>query len=190
MRVQFTYTQEDLVDASLRFSARSQSVRVMRRKRTAWAALLAWLLVFVMFRFSIKGAIGGIVAALMVVIIDPLTYDYQSRKNLRKIVKERYGEENEFVCEVELLPEGLKTSGQNIQASTEWETIQEVVSTSDSVDIFGRKGGVIVRNRAFSSPEERQRFIELAREYMNRASVVSLELDEKKSDQPAKQVKA
>jgi hypothetical protein len=171
MRVQFTYNQEDLVDAAMRFSARSKSVRLMRRKRTAWLALLAWLLVFVFFRFSFHGAIGGMVAALIVVITDPWLYNYELRKNLRKIAKEQYGEENEFSCEVELLPEGLKTSGQNIQCTTEWETIEEIVSTSDSVDIFGRKGGgVIVRNRAFSSAEERQRFIELAREYMNRAS--------------------
>ena len=173
MRVQFIYSQEDLVDASLRFAARSKSVRLMRRKRTAWLALLAWLLVFVFFRFSFHGAIVGLVAALIVVITDPLVYNYELRKNLRKIAKERYGEENEFVCEVELLPEGLKTSGktsgENIQGTTGWETIEEVVSTDDSVDIFGRKGGVIVRNRAFSSAEERARFIELAREYMNQA---------------------
>ena len=145
----------------------------MRRKRTAWLAFLAWLLVFILTRYSVKGFISGMVAALIVVITDPWTYKYELRKNLRKVAKERYGEENEFVCEVELLPEGLKTrgetSGENIQGTTGWETIEEVVSTDDSVDIFGRKGGVIVRNRAFSSAEERARFIELAREYMNLA---------------------
>ena len=161
MRVQFNYTQEDLVDASLRFAARSKSLRLMRRKRTAWLAFLAWLLVFILTRYSVKGFISGMVAALIVVITDPWTYKYELRKNLRKVAKERYGEENEFVCEVELLPEGLKTSGEtsgeNIQGITGWETIDEVVSTDDSVDIFGRKGGVIVRNRAFSSAEERAR---------------------------------
>jgi hypothetical protein len=170
MRVQFSYSQEDVVDASVRFSARSKSLRALRHKRTAWAALLSWLLVFAIFRFSLKAAISGLVAALLVVIIDPFTYNYQHRKNLRKLLKESYGEEDNFVCEVELLPEGLKTSGENSQCRTEWETIEEIVSTDDSVDIFGRKGGgVIVRNRAFSSAEERQRFIELAREYMNLA---------------------
>ena len=172
MRVQFSYSQEDIVDASVRFLARSKSVRLMRRKRTAWLALLAWLLVFVFFRFSFHGAIAGIVAALIIVLTDPLTYRYELRKNLRKIAKERYGEENEFLCEVELLPEGLKGSGENIQRTIEWETVEDVVPTDDSVDIFGRKDGVVVRNRAFSSAEERTRFIELAREYMNRASAV------------------
>jgi hypothetical protein len=171
MRAQFTYSQEDLVDATMRFSARSKSIRAMRRKRALWSALLLGAAIFVLFRFSLKGAVSGVAAALIAIIIDPLTHKYQYRKNLRKIWKEQYGEENEFSCEVELLPECLKTSGKNSQCSTEWEAIEEIVSTDDSVDIFGRKGsGVIVRNRAFSSAEERTRFIELAREYMNRAS--------------------
>src|ERR1700730_5011990 len=169
MRVQFNYSQEDIVDASVRFFARSKSLRLMRRKRTAWLALLAWLLVFVFFRFSFHGAIAGMAAALIVVITDPFIYNYELRKNLRKIAKERYGEENEFVCDVELLPEGLKTSAENIHGTTEWETIEEVVSTDDSVDIFGRKTGVLVQSRAFSSAEDRARFIELVREHMNRA---------------------
>ena len=169
MRVQFIYSQEDLVDATMRFSARSKSLRGLRRKRAVWSALLLGSVILVVFRFSMKGAISGAVAALIALIIDPFTYKYQFRRNLRKIFKEQYGEENEFICEVELLPDGLKTSGENSQCRTEWETIEEIVSTNDSVNIFGRKGGVIVRNRAFSSIEERLRFIELARQYMNRA---------------------
>jgi YcxB-like protein len=172
VRVQFAYNQEELVDASLRFSARSKAVRAIWRKRTAWAAFLAGVLVFAIFGFSLKGAIAGVLAVLLTVIIDPLTYQYQWRRNLRKIVKERYGEQNQFLCEVELIPEGLMTKSENIQSNTEWEAIDEVVPTSDSVDIFGRKGGVIVRNRAFSSSEERQQFIELAREYTNRAKAI------------------
>jgi hypothetical protein len=174
MRVQFTYTQEDLVDATMRFSARSKSLRALRRKRAVWSALLLWSVILVVLRFSMKGAISGAVAALIALIIDPFTHRYQYRRNLRKVFKEQYSEENEFICEVELLPECLKTSGKNSQCSTEWETIEEILSTKDSVDIFGRKGGgVIVRNRAFSSAEERQRFIDLAREYMNLAKAVA-----------------
>jgi molybdate-binding protein len=59
--------------------------------------------------------------------------------------------------------------GDNTRTVYEWKLVEEMVSTGDSVDIFTRSGGVIVRNRAFSSSEERQRFIEMAREYMNQA---------------------
>jgi hypothetical protein len=174
MRVEFTYSQEDLVDASMRFTARSQSIRLMRLKRRIWASLLVWFFILALFRFTIKGVIGGLIAGLIVMAIDPMIYEYQLRKNLRKYVKERHGDENEFVCEVELLPEGLRTSSHESQSNNEWETIEDVVSTSDSVDIFGRKGGVIVRNRAFTTAAARQQFIDLARDYMNRARGLGL----------------
>lgn len=170
MRVKFTYNQEDLVDATVRFSARSKSVRALRNKRRLWGALLMWVIVWVLFRFSTVGALIGVGAGIVVLLVDLLWYDRQYRRNLRKLFRETYGDENDFVCEVELTPEGLKTRGKDCQHNTGWEVIEEVISTDDSVDIFGRQGKcVIVRNRAFSSVEEQQRFIELAREYMNRA---------------------
>jgi hypothetical protein len=55
-----------------------------------------------------------------------------------------------------------------------WNDIEEIVPTSDSVDIFGRKGGgCIVRNRAFVSTAERQRFLETATAYLNQARGVN-----------------
>lgn len=174
MRVKFTYSQEDVVDASMRFTARSQSIRLLRLKRRIWTSLLVWFVILALFRFTIKGVIGGLIAGLIVMAIDPMIYEYQLRRNLRKFFKERLGDENEFVCEVELLPAELRTSSHECESHNEWETIEEVVSTSDSVDIFGRKGGVIVRNRAFVTAEERQKFIDLARDYMNQARGIGL----------------
>ena len=46
----------------------------------------------------------------------------------------------------------------------EWESLEAMEETADSVDIFSRDGGgVIVRNRAFISEFDRIRFIELIR---------------------------
>jgi hypothetical protein len=67
----------------------------------------------------------------------------------------------------------LKTGGQSCQTITDWRTVEDVVPTSDSVDIFAKEGGCIVRNRAFGSPESRQEFIDLARDYMNQAGGLS-----------------
>jgi hypothetical protein len=49
MRVQFTYTQDDMIDASKRFLARSKVVRSWRWQGLASVAFLGWLLVFLMF---------------------------------------------------------------------------------------------------------------------------------------------
>jgi len=170
MRVSFKYSQEDLVDATVRFSARSRAIRNIRRRNLLWSVVLLAAIAILVFKLSIIGLVIFLVTALVVVIINPLLYEHFYRNNLRKIYKEKLGNEDEFTCEVQLLPEGLQTRGQNCHSTTEWNEIEDIVPTGDSVDIFGRKGGgCIVRDRAFGSPHERQQFIDLAREYMNSA---------------------
>jgi len=170
MHVTFNYSQEDLVDATMRFAARSKTLRNMRRRQLFWGAVWLLALVMVFLKFSIMLMITAALAALIVISMSPYMYDRRYRKNLRAFYKEKFGEENEFTCQVELLSEGMKTSCADHVTLTKWEDIEEIVPTSDSVDIFGRKDrGCIVRNRGFASAEERQRFIETAASYLSRA---------------------
>jgi hypothetical protein len=171
MKVSFKYSQEDLVDATVRFAARSKSLQGMRRRQLLWSALLLLALVILLLRFSMMLLIPAVVTGLIIIIFNPYFYDRRYRKTLSAFYKEKLGDENEFTCEVELLPEGMRTSGEDHLALLKWKDIEEIVPTSDSVDIFGRKGGgCIVRNRAFASAEERQRFIETATAYLNQAA--------------------
>jgi hypothetical protein len=176
MRVSFKYSQEDIVDATVRFSRRSRAIQRVRRRHTFWSAVGLASLAILILKASVLGIIVGAVAALIVIIINPYLSDRRYRKTLREFYKEKLGVEDEFMCEVDLLPDGLNTGGHDCWSTTKWSDIEDIVLTSDSVDIFGRKGGgCIVRNRAFNSAEERQKFIELAREYMTRSRAVSLE---------------
>lgn len=169
MRVQFTHSQEEIVDALMRLRARSNVVRGMRRKRTFWMALAAAFLVVLLFRFSLKGFLIGAFAALLSVLTDPWLYRYEEKKGARKLVKEKYGEQREFLCTVDLLPEGVKVSSAEVELMFPWETVEEILGTNDSVDIFSRAGICVVRNRAFSSADERQRFINVAQQYADHA---------------------
>jgi hypothetical protein len=55
----------------------------------------------------------------------------------------------------------------NKQIVLEWESVEEITESEDSVDIFTRDGGgVIVRKRAFKSSEELEQFIGLAQSYL------------------------
>ena len=90
-------------------------------------------------------------------------------RRLSRIVKEQYGDQNSFVCEVEITPGGFRTSGENIQVSYDREKVEEISVTANSVDIFTRTAGFLVRNYAFETAEERQQFIELAMQYLAQA---------------------
>jgi uncharacterized protein (DUF58 family) len=174
MKVSFKYSQEDLVDATVRFAARSKTLRGIRRRQLFWGAVLLVALALLILKFSIMLMITAVLAALIIISINPYLYDRRYRKNLRAFYKEKLGDENEFTCQVELLPEGMRTSSAEHVNLIKWDEVEEIVPTSDSVDIFGHKGGgCIVRNRAFASAEERQRFIETATAYLNQARAVS-----------------
>jgi len=69
-----------------------------------------------------------------------------------------------YICEVELLSEGVKVRQMNRQILYEWTMVEDIQETSDSVEILTQDGGgVIVRNRAFASPQERTMFVQSAR---------------------------
>ena len=169
MRVQFEYTRDDLIDASKRFSARSKVVRSWKWNGMFYAALFAWLLAFAFFyQTPFKGAVIGLVAALGTALLFPFFHKSGMEKRLRKLHQEILGNENSFVCEVELTQAGFSISQINCEIKYEWQAVEEIKETSDSVDIFTRDGGgVIVRNRAFQSDADRMRFVELANAFLN-----------------------
>lgn len=169
MRVQFTHNQEEIVDALARFNARSRVMNEMQRGAAIWVALVAGVIVFLLFRFSGTGLIAGAATAGICILVYPWFYRRQQRNTLRKFVKESYGDENEFACSVEILPEGLKANYRHVEWLAPWETLEEVVATSDSVDIFSPRGFIVVRDRAFSSAAERQQFIELVQASIDQA---------------------
>jgi hypothetical protein len=168
MHVQFQFTQEDLIDVSKRFLARSKVVRLWRWKGLLYTAFLAWLLVFIFFfNTPIKGVIVGSVAAVVSALIYPSVHKSGVEKRLRKFHQEKLGDASSFVCEVELTPVGVWVRQMNKQIVLEWESVEEITESEDSVDIFTRDGGgVIVRKRAFKSSEELEQFIGLAQSYL------------------------
>jgi hypothetical protein len=167
MRVRFEYNQEDIVDASKRFLARSKAVNAWQRQDLIWFALLVGSAAFAVFYRSPMAAVFvGLSAAILCVVLAKAFYESRLEKRLGKIVRESHGDKNLFVCEVALTADGLFTRGDNTRTVTEWKDVEEIVVTEDTIDIFAKHhGGVIVRNRAFKSDAERQQFIDLARGY-------------------------
>lgn len=167
MRVRFDYNQEDMVDASKRFLARSRAIRSWRRQDFMWFAVIVGGAIFAVFhRSPMIGILVGVVTAILCFGLAAVFYGSWLEKRLRKLIRENHGDENVFVCEVELTPESLLTRGHNTHTVTEWKDVDEIVVTNDTIDIFAKHhGGVIVRNRAFESDRERQQFIDLARNY-------------------------
>src|SRR5204863_5678918 len=103
MQVSFKYSQEDLVDATVRFAARSKALQSTRRQYLLWSAVFLIAVVMLLLKFSIMLMITAAIAALIIISCNPYWYDRRYRKILRALYKEKLGDENEFTCQVELL---------------------------------------------------------------------------------------
>ena len=164
MHVEFEFTHDDFLDAQKRFIARWKILRSSQLKGTLSTAFWSGLLVFLFFyRTPGKGAVLALVAAVLGALFYKVSITRNFAKRMRALSRETLGDASSFLCEVELRPEGVWVRQGNCQVLHEWPSVEEIEETSDSVDIFTKhRSGVVVRNRAFASPEERLRFIELA----------------------------
>ncbi len=160
MHVQFEFTQDDLIDASKRFSARLKAVRSFQWNGLLATAFLAWLLFFVfLYRTPIQGAIIGLIAAGLTALFYPGSNRKAVDKRMSKISRELFT--INFLCEV-LRPMRLRKSNESSDPF-EWPSVEEIKETSDSVTSSQEGSGVVVRKPSFASPEERLDSNELER---------------------------
>jgi hypothetical protein len=165
MQVQFEFTPDDLIDVHKRMLARSNAWRSAQMKGLLATAIMVWVVIFLMFyKAPVVGAITGLFAAGVSALLYPGMMRRALAKRVRAVFKETFGDAKFVLCEVELRPDGVWVRQMNLQVLHEWPSVTEIIDTSDSVDIFSRDGSaVVVRNKAFASPEQRLKFITLAR---------------------------
>lgn len=134
-----------------------------------FAILFYWLATYVVFVSFLKNPYLAVIVAIVVTVailaLFPFFHERAVKKRLRRFVKERHGNKNEFTCEVELTQREIQVRDENSLTTHEWRMVEEIVVNENSVDIFTRAGGVVVRNRAFGSANARNEFVALARNY-------------------------
>jgi hypothetical protein len=174
MRVEFEYTPEELVDAAERFMARSRAITSIRRKELIYSSLISGALAFLVL-FS-KGWIPALIAGILGALIGAALFTPMQRrtvaKRLRKLIQEKLKPGEPLVCEVELTAEGVGIRQAKSRTIYEWAEVETVNHADDSVEVFTRYGaGVIVRNRAFKSVDEKKQFVNLANSYLGRPTI-------------------
>jgi YcxB-like protein len=171
MRVEFDYTIEDMVDVQMRALKRSRAARAWRWRDLVMTSLLTGALLFAVIPEEITGRIiVGIIGLFLGAVLYPVLNEMTVKRRLRKWCEEHAGTQRTFTFEVELNQSGIHTRSNGTQIIYAWENVKEIKETEDSVDIYFEKGGlVVVRKRAFPSPGEHERFIELAKQYLKMA---------------------
>jgi hypothetical protein len=168
MKVQFDFTLDDLVDTSQRGLKRSGTVRAMRLQGRIVISLVVGAIVFLVTSGSYESRLTyAVIGAVIYALIYPAFTRGTREKILRKAFRERMGGEGPFICVVELLPACVVTTQAGTRSEHQWSNFVAIEDTADSVDLVGRGADtVVVRDRAFHSPEERKQFLELAQGYL------------------------
>ena len=165
MKVRFEFTIDDLIDVGERSLSASRVVTKLRRTAVVVWALFAgvvfWAILPLSPTFRIAAAVG---AAAGAALFYPGFRKKEVHRRLREVWRERLAGDGPFVCEVELDDAGVTTEQLGTKTSQPWRVVASVAEKPDSVEIATEKGGlVVVRDRAFASPEEKSRFLEFAR---------------------------
>jgi hypothetical protein len=171
MRVEFNYTIDDMVDVHMRVLKRSRAARAWRWRDLILSSLMTGVLLFAVIPEGITGKIiVGTIGLLLGAVLYPVLNEMTVKRRLRKWHEENIGSDKPLTCEVELNQSGIHTKSNGTRIIYAWENVTEIKETEGSVDIYSERGGlVVVRERAFTSPGDHQRFIELAKQFMELA---------------------
>ena|SRR5882724_6158436 len=169
MKIQFDATIDEVVDANQRVMDRSKTIRSWRLRDLIITAVSTGIISYALTRKVILGIIAAAVAG---VIYLPLRR-YMLKQRLRKYIVEAYKSEGPIDVQIELTPAGIHVQQSGTRSIYDWNKVEVITETDDTVDIFFKQGGggLIVRRRAFTSTEQQRQFVALAEEYCKQAAV-------------------
>ena len=172
IKIAFDATLDDIVDAGMRFSKQSVSLRRARINAIAVVGFMSagGVLAGVLFRADrittflvvVVGAVAiafGLIAAL----VYRLFYDRSSRHRLRQVASEQLAGAASFHCEIELRPEVLWLKQGGTEVSFPWTEALAMHESSDAIELRFKGGLVVARSRAFSADVERRAFVAQAK---------------------------
>ena len=172
MRVEFEFTQEEMIDVCRRSLERSKAVASFRRSDRVWFSLITAAFSFLLF-FT-KGWVITVSISAFTALIAALFYPAVQRsvmeRRIRKLIQEKLDPNEPLTCEVELMPAGLWLRQGKTQLTHDWGGVESVDLLANGIEIITKGGALVVRNRAFKSENERQQFLHLAKSFLDSAT--------------------
>jgi hypothetical protein len=171
-RVVYDATVDDAVDVSLRLANRTQAFRKQIRQNVvvvgsaAGLAFVAWWLYTgggrALVDFLLVVA-AGVAFGIVVARLFRWFFEKEIRKQHRKIVAEQFGGKPTIPSELELRPEALWVRQAGMEMTLPWTLCTGILDNPGEIEMNFAQGLCVVRNKHFSSPPERQSFLDTAR---------------------------
>jgi hypothetical protein len=162
MRVQFTATFDELVDATVRVVKRVR--KTGRRDRlVGWAVVTLATGLGAAFipvnrpDWAFGVLVAGFCGFFYALLVFPIT------RQVRYAVKQSVESGAPFEVVVELKPDGISFHQKNSHTVHEWAIVEEIEEDRGDIVFHIKHGNIlVVRARAFESAEARRQFVELA----------------------------
>jgi hypothetical protein len=167
MKVKFEATFDDLVDVYIRSFKNSKGYD--SAKKSGW--IITSILVGVIVLALVPSTLGvkliwGVIGSFLLALIYPYLHQRSLEKRTRKYCQNQMGTDGSFPVEIELSPQGVTYKQFKTQITYDWSAVQDIQVSNDRVDFIFENGSIAtVRARAFETPEQQEKFIELANGY-------------------------
>lgn len=171
MKVSFEFSVTDLAEVAERAHSNSRVVSGWRlQSKIYWAALVGILLYAISQGPALKRALFSLTVAAGLAFYLHRRPQPAIDQRTAQYLREQLGGEGPFLCEVEIDPTGLTTRQLGHESRHAWPHIQSVSEVNGNIEfIYKPAGRLLVRERAFASPQARTSFLDLARSLMNSA---------------------
>jgi len=165
MRVQFDATLDDFVDVTQRSLKRNKPINSWWNGELYALSFIAGLGVYV-YSPGQKPALS-LLAVGLVMYFYSYIQTFWANRYLRRICRERLGIVGPVKIEVELSERGVWSKQFHTEILRAWQGVTAVEEAADSIDFFTSDEQMLaVRKRAFSTEDEKKRFLSLAHSYL------------------------
>jgi hypothetical protein len=178
-RVEFDATLDDFVDVNMRMVKATATYRQARSSyRWLFALVVAGTLAVVILRGDevpsyLRIAMAALVAAaggLVSGIFGGRFYDSYVSGHYRRMLRELFGTANALRCEFELRDEILWSRTIHSEVSFPWSRLTRVQDLPGAIELWFSPGLVVIRDRAFETPQHRETFLQGVRKHRDSAS--------------------
>lgn len=168
MKIRFEFSAADVADAALRIANRSQTVRDSRWHAAAsWSALLSTVLFFLLDGSLRARAAFSVLFCIALFFLFIHLWRASPSSIYLKYYREQFGGDGPFLCEIEITADGITTIQGGAETRRTWSAVKVIIETPDSLEFVWHAGGLlVVRDRAFETPELRLTFLQTARKFL------------------------
>lgn len=168
--VRFDSTFDDFVDGQRRLRRGLPAIRKMRQRETFTTTTLAVVVAVAASLLGEETSLGRSVTVAVTTLVlmrvaYPRFWDWWVDRRTRAYLRDTLPSMGRIPTEVTLDESGVHAKSPVADMTIPWARVRGITDTSDGIEIVGTGEIVMVRARAFDTPEARAAFLEEARKH-------------------------